>query len=452
MGIVEPAKVVGPWRLVDEIGQGGNATVWRAIRDTDAAPMALKILNTTRADKEPYHRFVREIEFLRSVGDATGLLPLIDAYLPESPTPQDRAWLAMPIANPIRGSLSNQSLEVVVRAIAEVASTLARLKTEHGIAHRDIKPQNLYELDGSWLVGDFGLIHVPDLEELTKSGRPLGPAHYTAYELIRDPLRADPHPADVYSLAKTLWVLATDQRFPPDGHQAISDRGLTITDLRPHPQAAALDRLIDNMTQAQPHLRPKMEQVVRDLTAWQELAAQGPVLDTSELGARFRAKKEQELAASDELARNKEFAYAAVRRLQELAAPINDALTGIGAQLEIDAMDDKLVNNTLRSMDYMGAQRIEFRWQRCTRLVTGQYRRYQLRVGRSLELTANGNLIVRTLIDVGFVDVMNTQRHWRSPEHSAPVGSIEAETMLQSATSELLEQLGTAIEVFVEHA
>jgi hypothetical protein len=67
-------------------------------------------------------------------------------------------------------------------------------------------------------------------------------------------------------------------------------------------------------------------------------------------------------------------------------------------------------------------------------------------------LTANGNLIVRTLIDVGFVDVMNTQRHWRSPEHSAPVGSIEAETMLQSATSELLEQLGTAIEVFVEHA
>ncbi len=37
-------------------------------------------------------------------------------------------------------------------------------------------------------------------------GRPLGPAHYMAYEMILNPASADPHPADVYSLGKPMGV------------------------------------------------------------------------------------------------------------------------------------------------------------------------------------------------------------------------------------------------------
>jgi hypothetical protein len=48
-----------------------------------------------------------------------------------------------------------------------VADTLARLVEELGLGYRDIKPRNLYELDGRWLVGDFGLVDVPNAEELT---------------------------------------------------------------------------------------------------------------------------------------------------------------------------------------------------------------------------------------------------------------------------------------------
>jgi hypothetical protein len=47
----------------------------------------------------------------------------------------------------------------------------------HGVAHRDFKPSNLYEFDGKWLMGDFGLVAVPNVEELTRTGKPLGPAH-----------------------------------------------------------------------------------------------------------------------------------------------------------------------------------------------------------------------------------------------------------------------------------
>ena len=64
--------------------------------------------------------------------------------------------------------------------VAGIASTLARLRAEHNVAHRDLKPGNLYFLDGQRLVGDFGLIALPSVEELTRNSRRLGPAHYAS--------------------------------------------------------------------------------------------------------------------------------------------------------------------------------------------------------------------------------------------------------------------------------
>lgn len=113
------------------------------------------------------------MQFLQKLGDFPGVLPLLDAHLPERPKSTDRAWLA---------------------TLAEIAETLARL-AERGAGHRDIKPGNLYELAGRWLIGDFRLVAGPDLVELTVSGKKLGPAHYTANELILDrstPTRSRP--------------------------------------------------------------------------------------------------------------------------------------------------------------------------------------------------------------------------------------------------------------------
>jgi len=191
---------VGPWILSEQLGRGGNATVWTATRPGDDTPVALKVINVTKVEREPYQRFVREIGFLRKHQSVDGVLPLIDAYLPETPTKKDRPWLAMPIAVPIAEALRDQALDRVVEALATVADTLWRLQRDLGIAHRDIKPGNLYELDGAWLIGDFGLIALPDTTGLTAEGKPLGPAHYAPYEMIRDPSTADPHLADVYSL------------------------------------------------------------------------------------------------------------------------------------------------------------------------------------------------------------------------------------------------------------
>jgi len=230
----ETGLSVGPWTASEVLGRGGNATVWKATRIGEPAPVALKVLNVTKTEHESYKRFTREIGFLRDHQDVPGLLSLLYAHLPEQPSRADRAWLAMPVATPITEALAGEPLPTVVAAMAVIADTLARLQAEYNIAHRDIKPGNLYELNGSWLIGDFGLIALPDVESLTTNGRQVGPAHYTAYEMILDPANAEPHPADVYSLGKTLWVVATGQAWPPEGHQPAGTRGFGIGDFRPH--------------------------------------------------------------------------------------------------------------------------------------------------------------------------------------------------------------------------
>lgn len=446
-----PGQRVGPWTLGEQLGRGGNALVFVATRDGDDTPVALKVINTTKVEREPYQRFVREIGFLREHQEVAGLLPLVDAHLPDAPSKADQPWLAMPVATPIADALQECPLADVVHAVATIADTLWRLQRDHNIAHRDIKPGNLYELDGAWLIGDFGLVALPDTDGLTAEGRPLGPAHYMAYEMIRDPSIADPHAADVYSLGKTMWVLATDQRFPPEGHQPANTRGFGIGDFRPHARAAALDQEIDLMTRLHADERPTKEQVARDLAAWEQLASEPVVLDVSVARARLHEKIGPQIAEQDTQAQRKELALAAVRKLQEQTKPLNEALKILSARAEVDSATDKMTTNLLKSHGGFGTGQSVFRWHRCTivRPLDGPVT-MTLRMARSLELMEDGTLNLHLMVDVGPDGVMSTMFNWHRPMASAMVGTVEAEQMLDNGLRDLVEQLQQGIDVFVD--
>jgi serine/threonine protein kinase len=451
MVVTEEAKKIGSWTLHEELGSGGNAKVYRATRRGVTGPVALKVIDSTKAQKERYRRFVREVEFLRKAGNEPGILPLLDSHLPNRPSRSDRAWLAMPIATPIREALADASLDEVVSALAEIAETLARLKEAHQLAHRDLKPGNLYELDGHWLVGDFGLIALPDVDELTRQERPIGPAHYTAYELINNPADADPFPADVYSLGKTLWVLATGQTYPPLGNQRADTRDYSIADLRPHTHAQALDQLVDRATRIHAQERPTMQQVATDLRAWRNLGATTAPLDVSDYRARLHARLQPEFAAEDLLEQRKELALAAVRRLQELMRQLNEALRQVYQRAEIDSMGDKYAQNVLTTYRSSGAPEIVFTHIRTSRISSGpEYAQYQLTIGRGLELTDGGALIFRAFAEVDYRGLAGSDFTWQAEEREAEVGSIEADKMLEEGVSELAAKLKEALAVYVE--
>jgi serine/threonine protein kinase len=450
--VANEQSTVGPWLLGERLGRGGNATVWKATREGWEVPVALKVISATKPQRESYRRFVQEIEFLRGLPDEDGVLPLLDAHLPDRPTAADRPWLAMPIAVPIRDALAGESLEVVVAALAEIAGTLARL-AERGVAHRDLKPGNLYELEGRWIVGDFGLVAAPDVDELTRTGQVIGPAHFTAYELIRDPTGSDQLPADVYSLAKTLWVLAAGQEWPPEGHQVAGTRLYSLAELRPHPNAVVLDRLIDRGTRLHPEERPTMAEFATDLRAWQELKGPSAPLDVSELGARFRAKLERQLAAEDLLQQRKDLAHATARRLQELVRPLNDALAAVHPRPEVNRMPDKYGRNMLSTYRSSGAPDIEFNFGRISKIVAGEpHFPFELVFGSGIELAGDGDIIFRAYIHVGHAGVLGSAFTWEREPETAPVGSVEADRLLESGISDLQAKLREGLEVFVAEA
>ena len=446
-------QAVGPWTLYERLGHGGNANVWRATRPGSETAAALKVINTSKVEREPYQRFVREIEFLRDHQDVPGLLPLLDAYLPDQPSKADQPWLAMPIATPIAKALEGKPLADVVTAVAVIADTLARLQRDFGIGHRDIKPGNLYELGGAWLIGDFGLIAVPDAKSLTMDGHQVGPAHYTAYEMILSPATADSHPADVYSLGKTLWVLATGQAFPPEGHQPTGTRGFGIGDFRPHPRADSLDQEVDLMTRLHSDERPSKEQVARDLALWQDLAGAPVAFDVSAARARLREKLRSSITEQDMQEQYKVLAQAALRRLQQLTAPLNEGLKSLYPRAQIDSMSDEMTQNLLRTLGHAGLGRdIILRWQRCTLVAPfGHPGSVVLRMSRSVELFSDGDLLLRLWVFVGRMKGMGSFFNWQSPDMSAPVGSIEMENLLQDGIAQLSENLKQGVDVFVEH-
>jgi serine/threonine protein kinase len=440
---------VGPWECVELLGSGGNAKVWRATRDGGQTFVALKVLGTSNKSKESYLRFVKEVEFLTSLDDMTGVLPVTEHHLPTG-RDAEKAWLAMPIAISLDEALANADLELVVEAVLAVATTLARLAETHNLHHRDIKPRNLYELDGAWLVGDFGLIDVPVGDDLTQNGQRMGPAHFVPYELISDPANAYGGPVDVYELAKTLWALATGLPWPPEGHQPANSAQFRIADYVAHPKAADLDRLVDRATLLQPTARPTMREVVDELTAWQQREVTQMEIDLGKQRAILHAKLAPQLAQLNLLEKRKDEALAAIRTVQERSKPLIEQLRGLYPNVEVGGYDK--MSETLLMLDHIRwAEKPEHEWSRAVLVVIGDNPANSLKLlmAQASVLYSDGTLFLKWILYVGW-DYGGGTRFSEEKLLSAPVGSIQQEKMIDEALSSLAERLVEAVKALAE--
>jgi hypothetical protein len=289
MSLRAGAEVDG-WQLIELLGRGGNGEVWRA-EHPQWGEAALKLLR--RRGLERLQRFRDEVAVMRSLGEHPGVLPLVAAELPE-PGRRRRAWLASPVAVPVAAALGEEpSVTEVVAAIETFALTLAEL-AERGIGHRDVKPDNLFRYDKRWAIGDFGLADYPGKEAITAPGRRLGPLYFIAPEMLREPDLAEAEPADVYSLTKTLWALASGRRYPPEG-QIRAD--LPDHDLATWTQARgtlALGLLLEAATELEPAARPSMAEFASQLAAWQK----GGVRQDESAAAQIRRRYVERLGDS----------------------------------------------------------------------------------------------------------------------------------------------------------
>lgn len=249
------------WIIGPSLGKGGNGQVWEVQKDGSTG--ALKRLFNQKKDSERRIRFRDEVRAMRKCSDIPGVLTVYDEDL-NCPRP----WFVMARATPIKQSLADGvTLHKVISAIHGIANVLVHLHSR-GVTHRDIKPENLFICNGVWSVGDFGLATFDGKESKTRSGEKIGPMHYIAPEMLNDSNKSRGEPADVFSLAKTLWVLASGQNFALPGSYYSKHEVFRIGQYIDAERTRHIDMLIEACTAVSPESRPSMRDVLNELTAW----------------------------------------------------------------------------------------------------------------------------------------------------------------------------------------
>jgi len=448
----------GQWTLTGEapLGRGGNGEVWAA---TNAAGVAgaIKLLHknniTDPSRAARLTRFRDEITFLRAEANREGILPLLDSHFPDAPTVEDRPWLVTPLATPFpKLDLAGASrLPELVRRMERLARTLAGLHAD-GKFHRDLKPDNMFELNGQAVIGDFGLVDFPEKGPVTEPAELMGPLFYLAPEMMENAADVPGGPADVYAFAKTLWVLASGQTFPLQGEQRADIPQLRLSTNCPHSRATILDRLLDRASRYDSHQRPAMIEVANELAAW--LDAPTPetlAVDFEALAKELRPTFEARQATER---RRQEF----LRDAEGIIGQFNGVLERIARDTATATGNPPQVGSGTLPPRFHASQTREHglvlkRWVRMVESAQGDL--YLVRLQSFIQVEALSTERIRVVAghlvryDIG----RSSAPHWQFPWDAAveaPCGSAELKNDLQRLYVEFPNNLSKALQAFAE--
>jgi predicted Ser/Thr protein kinase len=202
------------YRLEEVIGAGGLGKVFKAFQSEPGRHIALKIMHPEFAgDDESRQRFLREARALSLLNHAN----LVTVYH-LGITPSGLAFIAMEL---IKGISLRRLLEQEVRlptlrvlAIALQLCDALSYVHQHGITHRDIKPDNIILVDSpepdTVKLIDFGLARISSEPKITQTGLVVGSINYMSPEQWKG-MTADSR-ADIYSLALCLYEMFSGRK------------------------------------------------------------------------------------------------------------------------------------------------------------------------------------------------------------------------------------------------
>jgi serine/threonine-protein kinase len=225
---------IGRFKIIEELGRGGMAVVYKAYDPNINRPLAIKVLLEERcANKEYRSRFLAEAK-------AAGLLshPNIVTIFDIGEV-NDRPYIAMELleGEPLdeyMKSTPNRSLRDDLGIGIQLAKALHYAHSK-GVVHRDIKPSNIIRVKGSnnVKITDFGIARVedPDMTRQTQMGEVLGTPQYMSPEQALG--RKVDARSDLYSVGVVLYQLLTGKK-PFEGG-TIATLLLQITTTEPPP-------------------------------------------------------------------------------------------------------------------------------------------------------------------------------------------------------------------------
>lgn len=204
-------KTLGKYRLVEQLGQGGMAQVYKAYQPELDRYVALKILHPHLTGDEDFAaRFQREARAIASLHHPH----IVQVY--DSDTAEGLAFLVMEYleGTTLKARLRDLDCRQELMPLGEVADLFDALTSaldhahQQGMVHRDLKPANiLITSDGRLVLTDFGIAQMVDATTITESGGTLGTPAYMSPEQGRGE-RGDAR-SDIYALGVLLYQLTT---------------------------------------------------------------------------------------------------------------------------------------------------------------------------------------------------------------------------------------------------
>lgn len=261
----KPGMTFGNWKLIKRLGRGGNGEVWQC-EGAGGQLAAVKLLQKLKPI--PYQRFLDETETVSRNSDVPGIMPIIDKHLPDQ-LGLEQPFYVMPLSEPSETVLKGKELLEKINAVIEIATVVSKLH-QREIYHRDIKPANILFLDGVYYLADFGLVSFPDKKDISQKNEEIGPKWTMAPEMRRNSSTADRAPADVYSLAKTLWIYLTGNEKGFDGQYSV-DSIIHLKKFYPSHYTTPIDNILMRSTDNDPLKRPDIDDFISGLLKWKEL-------------------------------------------------------------------------------------------------------------------------------------------------------------------------------------
>lgn len=261
---------------VEQIGRGGNGIVSKV---TDGTNEFAKKTIINSKNKVAYKRFRDEIAIIKNTPHG-GIIEILDFYIPKENDGSITPYYVMPLGLPIKDYLlKGISLDKMFNIILSLIDTIEYLHTKD-ITHRDIKIENILMIDNSPKISDFGLANFPKQKRISKLNEKIGPAFTIAPEMKRISSSAEYKKADIYSLAKTIWVILTKNWLSFDGqYNSHSSIGLnnyvdvkinkmTEYDVTYYHSLVILEKLLSNATHNDPEKRPTIKEFKDQFEFW----------------------------------------------------------------------------------------------------------------------------------------------------------------------------------------
>ena len=208
----------GRYELLEVIGTGGMAMVYKAQDRRLNRSVAVKILKSELAEDAEFRRRFRDESQAVAMLSHPNIVSVYDVSRGET------EYIVMELIDGItlkqymerRGKLNwRESLHFITQIMQGLAHAHSR-----GIIHRDIKPQNVMILrDGSVRIADFGIARLESAAQQTMTQQALGSVHYISPEQAKGD-RTDAR-SDIYSAGVVLYEMLTN-RLPFEGDSAVS--------------------------------------------------------------------------------------------------------------------------------------------------------------------------------------------------------------------------------------